>query len=450
MMKVAIIGANHAGLATTRQLLQSKKDVEITLIDRRKQVGYISGGTPLLLGNKIRTYKEFFYSDLDEIKENVAHFYESSEVIGIDFKEKKILLRDQLHKKSTLKYDKLVLATGSRQQRLGIENSELAGIQLLKDLDDALFLNQKLDNLSVKNIAIIGGGYLGVEVAEALSLRNKNVRLFEIQPEILNSHYDKSFSEIAQQHLAEHGIELHLDEEVTRFEGSGGKVTAVVTMQGYYRADIVVLATGFTPNTDLGHFHLDHYTNGAYLVDKQQRTSDPDVYAVGDCATFYSCATEDQRSDFSVANALRSGYIAAQSILEKPLPATGSVTISAIKIFDLNLFSTGITIKRAHLYNIEAEYVESSKVTLLSMLGKKEEIKLRIIYHKKDRRILGGQICAHSDLTEMILRLALAIQNKMTIDDLKYSQTFFYPYFTYLSDPLIDLAKTSDSKKEHN
>ena len=160
-MKVAIIGANHAGLATTRQLLQSKKDVEITLIDRRKQVGYISGGTPLLLGNKIRTYKEFFYSDLDEIKENVAHFYESSEVIGIDFKEKKILLRDQLHKKSTLKYDKLVLATGSRQQRLGIENSELAGIQLLKDLDDALFLNQKLDNLSVKDIAIIGGGYLG-------------------------------------------------------------------------------------------------------------------------------------------------------------------------------------------------------------------------------------------------------------------------------------------------
>lgn len=448
MMKVAIIGANHAGLATTRQLLQSTQDVEITLIDRKEQSGYISGGTPLLLGNKIRTYKEFFYNDIDEIKKKVAHFYGGSEVIGIDFKDKKIVLKEHPRKRIMLKYDKLVLATGSRQQRLGVENSDLAGIQLLKNLDDVLFLNQKLDSLSIKNIAVIGGGYLGVEMAEALSLRNKNVHLFEIQQEILNSHYDKDFSEIAQQHLAEHGIELHLDEEVVRFEGSGGKVTTVVTTQGYYRADIVVLATGFVPNADLGRFHLDSYTNGAYLVDKEQRTSDPDVYAVGDCATAYSCATEDQRSDFSVANALRGGYIAAQSILGKKLPATGSVMTSAVKIFDLNLFSTGITGRSAQLYSIEAEYVESEKVTFLSALGKKDKARIRIIYRKKDHRIIGGQICAHSDLSEVILRLALAIQNKMTIDELKCSQTFFYPYFTCLIDPLIETAKAVDLKDD--
>lgn len=447
-MKVAVIGANHAGLAAARQLLQSKKEIELTLIDRKESIGYISGGTPLLLGNKIATYKDFFYTDITEIKQQVTNFYARSEVLRIDFIAKKLLVKDRYGKRFTVKYDKLILATGAHQQRVGVENNDLAGIQLIKHLDEVLLLNQKLDSLNVKNVAIIGGGYLGVEMAEALSLRNKNVHLFEIQNEILNTHYDRAFSELAQQHLAEHGIEVHLGEEVICFEGSGGKVTTVVTNQGYYRADIVILATGFTPNTTLGRFHLDCYTNGAYLVNKAQQTSDPDVYAIGDCATVYSYAINDQTVDFSLANAFRSGYVAAKSILGESIPLEGSVTTSSVRIFDGNFFSTGITVRQAQLYNIEAAYVDSEKVTFLPTLGQRNEAKIRLIYQKKDHRIIGGQIYSRSDFSEMIARLALAIQNKMTLDELSYSRTFFYPYFSWPIDPLIATAKEADFKQD--
>lgn len=141
MLKVVIIGANHAGLATARYLLESGRPLEITMIDKNSSLGYIAGATPLLIGNKISSYRNFFSADTEWIAKHVTNFYTDSEVTKVDFGRKRIFAEKSNGKKFNFKYDKLVLATGSRQQNLIVENNELSGIYKLKDLKEALLIN---------------------------------------------------------------------------------------------------------------------------------------------------------------------------------------------------------------------------------------------------------------------------------------------------------------------
>ncbi len=446
MLKVVIIGANHAGLATARYLLESGRPLEITVIDKNSSLGYIAGATPLLIGNKISSYRNFFSADTEWIAKHVTNFYTDSEVIKVDFGRKRVFAKESNGRKFNFKYDKLVLATGSRQQDLMVENNELSGIYKLKDLKEALLINQKLSTRKCRNVAVIGGGYIGVEMAEALQARHKNVSLFEVNAHVLNTHYDKEFAQLAQQKLSENGVQVQVDEEILKFEGYNGKLTGVVTPQGSYSVDMVILAVGFLPNTQLGRNYLTCFTNGAYIVNSAQQTSDPDVYAVGDCATSYSEILKDQMIDFSVADALRGSYAAAKSIVGEKIISGGTVMTNAVRVYGLNFFATGLTTERAHKYGLEVEYVDYEDWVLLPAMLNNNKAKVRLIYTKEDRYLVGAQVCSEADLSGNISTLTLAIQKEMTIDELSFSKFFFYPYFNLPNDLLVKAAQTSENK----
>lgn len=446
MLKVVIVGSNHAGLATARYLLESGKPLEITLIDKNdSSLGYIAGATPLLIGKKIPSYKSFFSADIETIAKQVTHFYTNSEVTKIDFDRKRIFARENKGRRFNFKYDKLVLATGSSQQDLMVANSELNGIYKMKSLKEALLINQKLSTRNCRNVAVIGGGYIGVEMAEAFQLRNKNVRLFEIKDHVLNTHYDKEFAQLAQHKLSENGIELQVGEEIVGFEGRNGKLTGIITTQASYPVDMAILAIGFLPNTQLGRNYLTCFTNGAYVVNSAQQTSDPDVYAVGDCATSYSKTLKDQMVDFSVANALRGSYAAAKSIVDEKVISDGTVMTNAVKIYGLNFFATGLTTEKAHKHGIEIGYVDHEDWVLLPAMLNNNKAKIRLIYTKMDRRLVGAQVCSKADLSGNVSALTLAVQREMTIDELSFSKFFFYPYFNLPNDLLIKAAQASES-----
>lgn len=437
--KVVIVGANNAGLAVAQTLLQSDKDFEITMIDKSKDVGYLGCGTPMLLGNKAKSYKNFFYKDINEIVKQLE-LYTQTTVEKIDFRDKRLIFRNN-QGLNRLNYDKLVLATGSEQVSLGIQGNKLKGIYRIKNLQESLKVNQRLDLDNVNEVAIIGGGYIGVELAEAIRARGKHVRIFEAKPHMMMSHYDEPFGKLVEERLSAAGISLHLDEEVIAYSGEEGQLTQITTTQGTYTAEMVILTMGFLPNTTLGRFNLELYTNGAYIVNECQQTSEPDVYAVGDCSTSYSNVLHELVVNFSISDAMRGAYVAAKNIAGEQVTSSGTQKTNAVSVLGLNLFSTGVTVNEAKLYDLDYAYVDYEDWQKPPFMPQNSKVLLRLVYHSKNRRLIGAQICSEADQAGVLYMLSLAIQKEVTIDELKVSDFFFYPYFNQPTNFVIEAAR---------
>lgn len=444
--KIVIVGANHAGLAVARNLMDSGKEFEITMIDKSDNLGYLSCGTPLLLSNEINSYRNFFYVDNETLRKQLAALYMEALVESIDFRNKKVIFRDKQGLQG-VKYDKLVLATGASQVSLGISGNDLRGIYRIKNLNEALEVNQRLDLNNVKNVAIIGGGYIGIEVAEAIQKRGKHVTIYDANPHLMMSHYDESFGRLVEERLREKGDDLCLEEEVQSYVGKAGRIDRIITDRGKYSTDMVILTMGFLPNTSLGRFHLELYTNGAYIVNEYQQTSDPDVYAVGDCSTSYSNILKELVVNFSVSDALRGAYVAAKNIAGENISSSGTQASNAVRVYGLNLFSTGVTVNEASCYSIPHEYVDYETWQRPKFMLENSKIKLRLVYHKEDRRLLGAQIASQSDQAGTLHMLSLAIQKEVTVDELKVSDFFFYPYFNQPENFVTEATRHVSKKR---
>ena len=204
---------------------------------------------------------------------------------------------------------------------------------------------------------------------------------------------------------------------------------AIKTNKGHYDVDLVVNAIGFRPNNDLGQDHLELFANGAYLVDRHQQTSDPDVYAIGDCATVYSNALQDTAYIALASNAVRSGIVGGHNVAGTDLEHVGVQGSNGISIFGLNLVSTGYSIKACQRFGIDVDYVEHEDVQKSPYMSDNETVKIRIVFEKGTRRIVGAQIVSRYDMSATIHMFSLAIQQKVTIDTLKLTDIFFLPHF---------------------
>ena len=288
---------------------------------------------------------------------------------------------------------------------------------------------KKLENPDIKTIAVVGAGYIGVELAEAFERHHKKVILVDIAKTSLSSYYDTEFSAMMDKNLSDHGIELAFGETVKEIKGNG-KVEAIVTDKNEYQCDMVILAIGFRPNTELGKGRLETMPNGAYIVDATQQTSIKDVYAIGDCATVQFNATGEKSYIALATNAVRSGLIAAYNACGKKLETIGVQGSNAISIYDLKLVSTGLSEQKAKQLNMDVlstSYEDLQKATFIETTNPK--VKLKIVYDAKTRVIVGAQMASTYDMSMGIHMFSLAIQEKVTIDKLKLLDIFFLPHF---------------------
>lgn len=289
-------------------------------------------------------------------------------------------------------------------------------------------MDQELSREEVKTVAVIGAGYIGVEIAEAAKRRGKNVLLFDAEDTALASYYDDWFTEDMNQTLADHGIDLHFDELATAYEGSQ-RVERLVTTKGSYDVDLVINAIGFIPNNDLGKAHLELFTNGAFLVDAHQQTSDPDVYAIGDCATIYSNALQTTTYIALATNAVRSGIVAGHNVGGTALESIGVQGSNGISIFGYNMVSTGLSVKMAEKNGLTVSYTDEEALQRPGFMKENANVKLRIVYETESRRVVGAQMASTEDISMGIHMFSLAIEEGVTIDKLKLVDIFFLPHF---------------------
>lgn len=428
MSKIIVIGANHAGTAAINTILDNYKDQEVVVFDANSNISFLGCGMALWIGKQIDGPEGLFYSSKEILEEKGAKIYMETMVDHIDYKKKVVYAKGKDGKEYEESFDKVILATGSLPILPDIEGANLKNVQQVKLYQNAQDVIEKLNDDTLKNIVVVGGGYIGVELAEAFERCGKQVTLIDCASTCLSAYYDETFTNLMNQNLSEHNITLAYNEKVVRLEGNE-KVEKVVTDKNEYKADMVILAIGFKPNNRLGKDDLTLFKNGAYLVDKTQKTSLDDVYAIGDCATVYDNSIDDVNYIALATNAVRSGIIAAHNVCGTHLEGIGVQGSNGISIYGLHMVSTGLTLSKAKKFGYDALATSFHDYQKPGFIKQNDMVDIEIVYDKTSRRILGAQIASRYDISMGIHMFSLAIQEKVSIDQLKLLDIFFLPHF---------------------
>ncbi|WP_064615810.1 H2O-forming NADH oxidase [Streptobacillus moniliformis] len=429
-MKVVVIGANHAGTATINTILGNYPDTEVVVFDRNNNISFLGCGMALWIGDQIDGSDGLFYSNKEKLEANGAKVYMETEVYDIDFENKIVYAKSKCGKEFAEKYDKVIVSTGSLPINLPIPGKELENVQYVKLFQNAAEVIEKLKNPEIKHVTVIGAGYIGVELAEAFERKGKKVRLVDSCSDCLSTYYDKEFRTRMNEKLASHGIELSFGEMLKEIKGTDGKVSSIVTDKDEYTTDMVILCAGFRPNTDLLKEKVELFRNGAYLVDRTQKTSQEDVYAIGDCATIYDNSIDDVNYIALATNAVRSGIVAAHNVCGTKLEGIGVQGSNGISVYELNMLSTGLSEENAKRFGFEVEtttFTDNQKPEF--MKTENDAVTVKIVYDKNTRRILGAQMASTLDISLGLHVFSLAIQEKVTIDKFKLLDIFFLPHF---------------------
>ena len=432
MSKIVVVGANHAGTAAINTILDNYKGNEVVAFDANSNISFLGCGMALWIGNQISGPDGLFYQTKEQFEAKGCTVHMECPVERIDFDAKVVHAKGKDGTAYEESYDKLILATGSLPILPRFEGGDLENIQQVKLFQDAAEVVEKLENPDIKTVAVVGAGYIGVELAEAFQRNGRHTLLVDMAPTCMANNFDPEFSERMAKNLAEHGIEAHYGEGVDHFEGTDGKVSKLVTDKGAYDVDMVCVCIGFRPNNELvKDSGMELFANGAILVDRHQQTSIPDVYAVGDCATIFNNSIDGAPGYIALAsNAVRSGIVAGHNICGTPLETTGVQGSSGICIYDLKMVSTGLTETAAQRAGIEVKTTTATGAQKAPFIeDENPEVTCKIVYDAKTRVILGAQIASTYDMHGNINMFSLAVEKRVTIDELKLLDIFFLPHF---------------------
>lgn len=429
MEKIVVVGANHAGTACINTILDNYKDKEVVVFDANNNISFLGCGMALWIGKQIAGAEGLFYSNKEILTGKGAKIYMETKVDCIDYANKKICATDKDGNKIEETYDKVILATGSLPITPRIEGMELENVQFVKLYQNAAEVIEKLKDDSIKHVTVVGAGYIGVELAEAFKRNGREITMIDCAETCLSGYYDRDFTDMMTENLKQNGVQVVFNEMVSKIVGNG-KVEAIVTDKSEYKTDMVVLCIGFRPNNELGKNDLELFRNGAYIVNKRQETSIKDVYAIGDCATVYDNSIKDTNYIALATNAVRSGVVAAHNACGTDIESIGVQGSNGISIWGLNMVSTGLTLEKAKANGFDAittEFEDLQKPAFIE--HNNEKVKLRIVYDKNTRVILGAQMASREDISMGIHMFSLAIQEGVTIDKLKLLDIFFLPHF---------------------
>ncbi|MDY0190184.1 MAG: FAD-dependent oxidoreductase [Desulfuromonas sp.] len=453
--KIVIIGGVAAGMKTACRLRRLDADAQITVIDRTKEISY--GACPLPY------YIEGLFTDLDEVRKtpvgvlrdeaffsNVKHFdtLVCTEALSIDREQRRVLVRDLASNvEQTLDYDTLVLATGNEPIMPPLPGMDLAGVLPLKTMVHAA----KIDELAqtAQNAVIVGGGLIGLEVAEALVHRGVKVTLLEMKDQIMASALDFSTAALVHHELIQQGINLRLAEPLSSIEGSGGKVERVVTASGSYPADLVLMAIGVRPVVELARAAgIQLGSTGAIAVNEQMQSSDPRIYAVGDCAEATDLISGKKVYVPLGSTANKQGRVAANNICGYPERFPGILGSMVVRVFDINVARTGLSAEDALLNGYAAISHISSSPDIAHLYPGCKSIVIKLVADRKTRKLLGAQIAGGGVVDKRADIIVTALSMGATVDQLAQFDLCYAPPFANAMDAIIQAANALRNKMD--
>lgn len=425
LVKVVIIGASHGGLQAALTLKRLNPQTEVILIEKRSEISFVSSGIVLKMNQLVDELDKVRYLTLEELNNKGVDVLINATVTTIDPEKKYVIYEDASNNVSEISYEKLILATGSNQFSTNITLPSKDKVTVFKSYPSSVEVLEKLEQS--KSISIVGGGYIGVELCDALKDQGKEIHLIESAGSVLFRYLDKELSSLIEEKIVASGVKLHLNESVISFSELEEELFVTNTTNEEIRNDYVIIAVNARPDSRLVKEFLDLNANGTIRVNEHMQTSDPDIFALGDVISYP--VRNSYRKSFVplVNNVVRSATVAAMNVLGHTIKYNTTQKTTATKIFNSYVASTGLTEEEAKFEGIE---VESTFLTLpcqLPYLELQEEVHIKMVFEKGTHKLIGGQLMSERDITQSINTLSLAIEKETTLEELVTLDFYFNP-----------------------
>ena len=433
-MKVVLVGINHAGTSFLRTVKKLNPGVEVNAYDRNDNISFLGCGIALWVGGEFEDPSGLFYATKEIlVNDYKANVFMKHDVIEINTKEKYVVVKNlETNEEFKDSYDKLVYAGGTWPIQIPVPGKDLKNIYMSKLFQHAQKIKAACHDPKVKNAVVVGAGYIGIELVEAFHKAGKKVTLIDMANRVIPRYFDEEFTDPLMATMTKEGVHLALNEGLKEFKGDEhGNVKAVVTDKGEYPGDVVITSVGFRPVTTLLEGKVDLFANKSIVVDEYQRSSNKDVYAIGDC----SCLKHSVLGQANVAlatNAVKTGIVAAAHIADKfDLPFPGVNGTNAIAVFGYKYSSTGVSEATAEHMKIPYKAVFFKDKDRPEFMHDCEDVWFKIVYDPKTLKLLGAQVGSNgvANHTEIIFAMSIAISKEMTLPEIALMDFYFLPHF---------------------
>ena len=433
-MKVIVIGGVAAGMSAASKIKRIDKDTEIVVYEKGLHLSYGACGLPYYVAGINDDYTKMIARTKEEFESTGMKINIRHEIVKVVPEKKQVMIKDLEEGRLFIdSYDKLMISTGTVPVVPPLKGKELKGVYVLKTLDDGLILKKAVEESHVRNVVVVGGGYIGVEVAETLCHAGKNVRIVEFASRILQP-FDIELTDIITNRMVEENINLNLSEKVEEIIGLD-EVQAVRTDKGTYEADLVILAIGVRPATAfLNGSGIALAKNGAIVIDREMRTNIQDVYSAGDCAEVYHKVKEENSFIPLGTTANKCGRLAGENIMGKHNKYVGTLGSAAIKVLDYELGRTGLSESEAKALSMDFKTIFVKANDHPAYYPDPTPIWIKLIYEERTNRILGAQAIGKKGAVMRIDMFAIAIHNNMTTKDMGMVDLCYAPPFAGVWD----------------
>lgn len=443
--RVLVIGAVAAGSKAACRFKRLQQEAEVILIDQDTYISYGGCGIPYYVSGDVSDEKELRSTSFHMLRDE--QFFKNDKgvetmtgtrALSIDRENKTVRIQKCDGQQEDLCYDKLMLATGTQARKLPIAGMDLQNVLSVGSLQQAIAIKELVTGGQVEKAVIIGAGFIGLEMAEALSdMWEIETSVVEFCSQIMPNFVSHNLSQMARRKMEENGVTFYLDESVEAIQGENGRVSAVKTSKRTLEADLVISAVGIVPNTDLAkEAGLEVAQSGFIVVNDRMQTSDPDIYAGGDCVQVTNLVTG--KPGFyplgSIAN--RQGRVIGTNMAGGNALFKGAVGSFVVKLFDGALAGAGLTPETAVREGYDAVGIQVGQFDRAHFYPEKEIIFLELVVDRKTRRVLGIQGFGgeSSGMYARVNAVASILQYHPTVEDISNLELAYSPPFASAMD----------------
>ncbi len=449
-MKILVVGGVAAGTKAAAKLKREMgNEADVTVITLGKYISYAACGLPYYIGQVIKEKETL----LENTPESFTELTGVPVLTGIEAtkldRAAKTVYAKNIHtgEELTYGYDKLVIATGARPVKPNLPGIELKNIFTLRDPDDADAIKAAVASGEIKRAVIVGGGAIGLEMAENLTALGVRSSIIDMAPHILPG-FDGDFAAFAENELAEHGIPTFLGDSVVGFEGEG-KVQKLRTAKRAIKTDMVIMSVGVRPNTEWVADSGLNFVEGTRIldVDDHMRTNDEDIYAVGDCAMVKSLVTGKNSWTPMGSTANIAARLCAKAIAGTTTHGfRGVLGTNVLQLPGVNVGKAGLGIEAAKAAGIDIDYVTITCYDKAKFYPDMEHFSIRLVAEKATRKLIGVQVFGKGTVDKIVDIGVTAISLGATIDKFDDMDFAYSPPFSSVIHPFAIAAEALENK----
>lgn len=447
MRKIIVIGGVAAGMSAASKAARIDPNVQIVVYTQEEYISYSACSLPYLAQGIISDEGELIARTPEQMQKSGVQVLINHQVTGICPEKQTVQVRNSQGELFEDSYDELIIATGTRSMVPPFPNVELEGIFTVKTIPDIHKIQAYITAKDPKTAVVVGGGFIGLEMADALTNQGIHVTILEKAPQILTT-FDQDMAQLVADHMSENGVEIHCGCSVESFSNDGnGRVCGVIADGKEYPADLVILSIGVIPNSEIAAAAgVELGVKKAILVDDEMRTNIPHIFAAGDCATARHIVTGKDVHIPLGTTANKQGRIAGENAAGGHKKFQGVTGASIFKIFQREAARTGLTMREAEMNGIDAWESTITSNTRASGYPGRGPITVKLVMRNGTNEILGGQIVGATGAGKRIDVLTAMVQLSATPVTLSQLDLAYAPPFSPVWDPLLVAANQAVSK----